>query len=240
MLKFAICDDMVTEAETLKAHVEHYAHDRNIRIDIDTNTETQNILAVLERIAEYDLVFLDIYMESLNGIDLARQLRRQGDKSHIIFFSTSKEHALDAFAVSASQYLVKPVSYEKLAWTIDTVLEQRLKQEASIRLNTGGGVVEIPLNKIVYAETKRNDQHIFLASGEVEKVRMTGGELFELLGGRPEFVRMGASFILNLQYVNTVTSSLITLAQRYKVPVPRGSYAALKQKYLDYYIKPGR
>ena len=79
MLKFAICDDL---------------------------TEAQAILAVLAHIAEYDLVFLNIYMERLNGIDLARWLREQGDKSRIIFFSTSKEHALDAFGVNDCDYLI--------------------------------------------------------------------------------------------------------------------------------------
>ena len=72
----------------------------------DGLTPAQAILAVLARIAEYDLVFLNIYMERLNGIDLARWLREQGDKSRIIFFSTSKEHALDAFGVNDCDYLI--------------------------------------------------------------------------------------------------------------------------------------
>jgi len=240
MLKIAICDDLTAEANALKLHIDRYMQENGLYAEIDLCSDVQGILAALERRAEYDLLFLDIYMDQLNGIDLTRQLRRQGDKSRIIFFSTSTEHALEAFGVNASQYLVKPVAYDKLEWAIDAVLEQRLKQEAAIKVLSGGEVVEIRLRELVYAETKQNYQHIFFASGEVEKVRMTGGELFELLGGRPEFVRLGASFILNLQYVNTVTASLVTLAQRYKVPVPRGSYAALKQKYLDYYIKPGR
>ena len=72
----------------------------------DGLTPAQAILAVLARIAEYDLVFLNIYMERLNDIDLARWLREQGDKSRIIFFSTSKEHALDAFGVNDCDYLI--------------------------------------------------------------------------------------------------------------------------------------
>lgn len=100
MLKFAICDDLTTEANTLKNHIERYAREKSLRVEIDAYSEAQAILAVLARIAEYDLVFLNIYMERLNGIDLARWLREQGDKSRIIFFSTSKEHALDAFGVN--------------------------------------------------------------------------------------------------------------------------------------------
>lgn len=90
MLKFAICDDLTTEANTLKNHIERYAREKSLRVEIDAYSEAQAILAVLARIAEYDLVFLNIYMERLNGIDLARWLREQGDKSRIIFFSTSK------------------------------------------------------------------------------------------------------------------------------------------------------
>ena len=75
MLKFAICDDLTTEANTLKNHIERYAREKSLRVEIDAYSEAQAILAVLARIAEYDLVFLNIYMERLNGIDLARWLR---------------------------------------------------------------------------------------------------------------------------------------------------------------------
>ena len=72
MLKFAICDDLTTEANTLKNHIERYAREKSLRVEIDAYSEAQAILAVLARIAEYDLVFLNIYMERLNGSDLAR------------------------------------------------------------------------------------------------------------------------------------------------------------------------
>jgi len=239
VLKFAVCDDLTAEANALKNHIERYAREKTLRVEVDAYSEAQAILGVLARIAEYDLVFLDIYMERLNGIDLARQLREQGDKSRIIFFSTSKEHALDAFGVNASNYLVKPVSYDKLASAIDAALEQRLEQEASIKVITDHGGIEIRLRDLVYAEAQRNYQHLFLASGSMEKVRMTGSELYSLLEGRPEFVRLGASFIINLRYVNTVTAHEVALAGRYSVPVPRGSYTELKQKYLNFFLSGG-
>ena len=106
MLKFVICDDLTTEANTLKNHIERYAREKSLRVEIDAYSEAQTILAVLARIAEYDLVFLNIYMERLNGIDLARWLREQGDNSRIIFFSTSKEHALDTFGVNDCDDLI--------------------------------------------------------------------------------------------------------------------------------------
>jgi len=239
VLKFAVCDDLTAEANALKNHIERYAREKSLRVEIDAYSEAQAILGVLAHIAEYDLIFLDIYMEQLNGIDLARQLREHGDKSRIIFFSTSKEHALDAFGVNASNYLVKPVSYHKLACAIDAALEQRLEQEASFKVISDHGGVEIRLHDLVYAEAQRNYQYLFLADGSVEKVRITGSELYGLLNGRPEFVRLGASFILNLRYVNTVTAHEVTLAGRYRVPVPRGSYAELKQKYLNFFLSGG-
>jgi len=239
MLKFAICDDLTAEANALKNHIEHYAQEKSLRIEIDAYSEAQAILGVLAHIAEYDLIFLDIYMEQLNGIDLARQLRKKGDRSRIIFFSTSKEHALDAFGVNASNYLVKPVSYDKLACAIDAALEQRLEQEASFKVIADHGGITIRLRDLVYAESQRNYQHLFLADGSVEKVRITGGELYSQLGGRPEFVRLGASFIVNLRHVNTVTAHEVNLAGRYLVPVPRGSYAELKKKYLNFFLSGG-
>ena len=236
MLKIAVCDDMPAEIERLQNHFNRYGNENNLHIEITACSDADSILAMLEHAEEYDLLFLDIYMEQLNGIDLARQLRRQGDKSRIIFFSTSTEHALDAFGVYASQYLVKPVAYDDFARAMDAVLEQRLKEEAVIRVVSGRGMVEILLSELVYSETKQNYQHIVLSTGETEKVRITGGELFGMLEGRPNFVKLGASFIINMQYVNKVTAEEVALAGRYRVPVPRGSYASVKQRYWDFYL----
>lgn len=118
---------------------------------------------------------------------------------------------------------------------MSVVLEQKPEKGASIRVLAGSGIVKIPLERIVYAETK----HIYLSDGGIERARMTSTGLYELLEHRPKFVRLGASFIINLDCVVRVSARDIRLTDGSSVPVLRGSYAVLKQKYFDYYAAGG-
>ncbi len=239
MLKIVICDDLDAEAQALKDQIERYAAANGISAEIKTYSEEQSVLAVLKHAAEYDLLFLDIYMQQINGIELARQLREQGDKSRIIFFSTSTEHALEAFGVNASQYLVKPVEYDKLANAIDMVLEQRREKQVFITIASRNGIAKIMLEDFVYAETQQHYQYIHLIGSEPEKTRMAGAELYRLLEGREEFARLGASYIVNLKYVVRISAKDVELIDGSRLPMPRSSYAQFRQKYMSYFMTGG-
>lgn len=235
MLKFAICDDMVTETEALKARIERYPGERNLRIEIDAYSEAQNVLAALKHIVEYDLVFLDIYMEKLNGIDLTRQLRRQGDKSRVIFVSTSMEHALEAYGVNAIQYLVKPVEYEALANAVQLAVADKRQCEETISVVLGNDIMKIPLNNIISTKTQRNYQYIHLDDGQIVKSCMTCTGLYQKLTERDEFVRVEASYVVNLNYVLKVSASDIKLTDARLIPIPRRAAEELKRQYRAYF-----
>ncbi len=238
MIRIAICDDLVTDIEKLKTHITRYSKENSLQISVMAYSMQNDILNALKKADTYDVLFLDIYMESLNGIDLARHIRKQGVKSRIIFFSTSEEHALAAFGVNAIQYLVKPVEYEAFANAMKMALIDKAHREEAISIEYDYEVIKIPFENIIYVESQRNYQYLFLTNGEPRKTRMTCSELFDYMRDRMEFVRAGASYIINLEYVVKINSKDIELANGKKIPMPRGSYALLKDKYINYF-KPG-
>ncbi len=235
MVRIAVCDDLSTDIEIIKAHIIRYGNENSVQISVMAYSEQNDILNALKKADTYDIIFLDIYMEALNGIDLARHIRKQGVKSRIIFFSTSNEHALDAFGVNAIQYLVKPVKYDDFVNAMKLALVDKTHREEAISIQCGMEIVKILFEKILYVEAQKNYQIIYLKDGSSKKTRMTVSELYEYMKERDEFVRVGASYILNLDYTIKITSKDIEIIGGKRIAVPRGAFSTLKKQYLDYY-----
>lgn len=239
MIRIAICDDLPADIEKMKTHIIHYSKENSLQISVMAYSTQNDILKALKKADTYDIIFLDIYMETLNGIDLARHIRKQGVKSRIIFFSTSEDHALAAFGVNAIQYLVKPVEYEVFANAMKLALIDKAHREEALSIEFDYEIIKVPFESIVYVESQRNYQYLFVTNGEPRKTRMTCSELFDYMRNRPEFVRVGASYIINMEYVIKISSRDIELTDNKKIPMPRGSYATLKEKYINYFDMGG-
>lgn len=233
-IKILICDDQVAEAEKIHQMIDAYSEKAMLPFDVTLCSSPKDISEKIQNSDQFDILFLDIYMDSLNGIDLAKLVRKENPSSRIVFVSTSNSHALDAFDVNASQYLVKPVSYSKFCQTMDNLLKQDLGDQF-ISASTGTQIIKIFLRDLVYSETQRHYQAICFSNGSIERFRINGSALFEKLGGQKRFVRVGASYIVNLDYVLRIMPDTIELMGNHTIPIPRRALAELKQKYFDYY-----
>lgn len=232
-LNLLICDDDTQEIARLERLLDTYAQRTGTAFQVTSCSAPRDILEELEHSDRFDVMFLDIYLDSLNGLDLARLIRRENTRSKLIFVSTSQDHALEAFGVNASQYLVKPVAYNALAQTLDRLLAL----EPCITVANGAQLVRVLLGELVYTETQRHYQALFLVNGTSERARMTRTELCELLGQQKRFARVGASFLVNLDYVIRISADGVELQGGRVIHVPRRALAELKQQYFDYYCE---
>lgn len=233
-IKILICDDLIAEAEKIRKMIELYAEKAMLPFDVTICSSPNEIAEKIQNSALFDILFLDIYMDSLNGINLAKLIRKDNLSSRIVFVSASNNHALEAFDVNASQYLVKPVSYSKFSQTMDALLKQDLGDQF-ISASTGTQIIKIFLRDFVYSETQRHYQAVCFSNGSVERFRINGTALFDKFGGQKRFVRVGASYIINLDYVLRIMPDSVELIGSHTIPIPRRALAELKQKYFDYY-----
>ena len=115
-MKIAICDDEVAVSEVTKSLLQQWAIHQSISLSVHCY-ENGDDLILAQKSECFDLIFLDVLMPLLNGIDTAKELRRQNQNVPIIFLTSSKEFAFDSYEVKALQYLLKPVSPNQL-WSI--------------------------------------------------------------------------------------------------------------------------
>lgn len=130
MIKFAICDDEPFMAKEISDHLSRYMEEKQCTAyHISMFSSGQSLL---ESSCDFDLIFLDIQMKGLNGMETAKILRQQKNHSILVFVTVMKEYVFDAFEVYASDYLIKPLDCEHFRRTMDRaihILEQHNRQK---------------------------------------------------------------------------------------------------------------
>lgn len=240
MYWIAICDDEVAELrkEEQMLHCYEKEHpEAEFRVECFENADTL-LSMIREKNAAPDLILLDIYMPEKQGIEAARELRGLGNKSRIVFITSSREHALEAFSVDAAQYLVKPVLEKELFPVLDRILERiETERKRFILLRIDGRVQRVELNDIIYCEAQGKMQCIYLTGGRYHVLRITMTELYGMLSCYQEFVRVGVAYIVNLGHIDNLSRQEVGMDNGKKIYPPRGSYQPLREKYFHYYCE---
>lgn len=239
MYQIALCDDEQAELDKIERMLRAYnelSEDREseIRQFVDSSGL---LCAMREGLYQPDLVFMDIYMPGESGIETAEKLRQMGYKCHIIFLTTSRQHALEAFGVEAFSYLVKPLVPEQLYHVLDKAWQKLGEEQMQyLSVQEENHTRRILLSDILYCEAQRKKQRIYLKEGDSVCMNLTLARLCEMLSPYREFTRLGASYIVNLAHIERMNTQMLQLDNGETIYLPRGSYKALREKYFDYYF----
>lgn len=237
MINIAICDDETQELERANSFLRKYMQENpQYQISIFLFSVPLELLSYIEDKGGFDIYLLDIYMDGMLGIEVARELRHLGEIGEIIFLTTTRDYAIEAFEVDAAQYLVKPYLEKSIFLALDKVLSRiKVERRHIITFKTTEGIVRVQTRYIVFTETGRNNyQIIHTIQGQKLEVRMTTIELFELLSQTKFFVKCGASLNLNLKYIRQIKKNMIVLDSGVQLSYPYRSYQKLKEEFLSF------
>lgn len=240
MYLIALCDDEVMELEKTEQMLKHYAQRHSeAEFAIECFESADKLLdQVREENYIPDFILMDIYMPEKLGIEAARELRDMGSKGRIIFLTASRDHALDAFGVEASQYLVKPISEKVLFPVLDKLLEDMGDARRKyLLLRIDGRIQRVAVNEIVYCEAQGKIQQLYLSDGTQYGLRRTMAEIYEMLACYREFSRVGVAYIVNLEHVDSMNAQEVEMDNGKKIYLPRGSYQPLRERYFNYYCE---
>ena len=187
----------------------------------------------------FDLVFLDIYMEGMDGVTAARTLRSFDPDCVLVFTTTSTDHALDGYRVWALQYLVKPYQMAEVEEVLEEVLNHLPPQEAVIRLHIGRQERLLAPGEILWADHFRHQIHIHLRDGTETAVRMTFGGFTELLKGERRFLVCGRGVLVNLEHVRDFDGTSFLLDDGTQVPVSRSSSESARAAFGEFLFRKG-
>ena len=236
MIRIAICDDEKKILDEVSGYINTYAEKKNEKeLEVFRFSSARALLSVLEEGKSFDIFVLDVYIGDEMGTALARDIRKLGIESPIIFATTSVEHAPQSFETGTLRYLIKPINPTKFFEAMDVALAsaERLGQ-CLIKLKTENGVESINASHIMCSEAHDHYQYVTLLGGTQLKVRLTVTELFAMLAKHGGFIRVGSPYIINLRHVKNVSRTDVLLYDGKDIPIPRGKYAEIKNAFWDY------
>lgn len=234
MIKIGFCDDEEREIRTIERYLGEYVKNSDIPVAYKGFDHPMHLLDYIEKNGGFDILLLDVYMPGVIGTEVAKEVRQRAEKTEIIFLTTSRVHAVDAYALGARQYLTKPYTKEHFFEVIDAAINDVYRASESVVLKTTEGITRINVADIIYSYTYKHYQNICLASGVTVEVRMKSEELSGLLTEELGFVRNGITYIVNLRHVASINAKDIVLTGGHTVPVARGSYKELCAKYMAF------
>lgn len=241
MLLIAICDDTPEDLAKASLLVKEYASSHDIEAQVTEFLHPDALLGACEK-ASFDLFLLDIIMPMFTGIDVGRELRRHGN-SQIIYLTASDEFAVEAFAVQASNYLIKPIRAVDFNAAMDRALRQFKAYEPkhfSVR-SEGGTLYELDADEILYIESSDHRQNIYCKSGVYAEERRSLARLQEELEklSPGQFIMPYKGYLVNLRAVRMVNGENIVLKSSITIPLARRSFRQVRKAYLDYYFQEG-
>ena len=227
--KIAICDDSEADRKYITTLVKQWANNASHEIQLTSFTSAENFLFSYEDESDFDVLLLDIEMGDMDGVTMAKRLRKDNDTVQIVFITGYSEYISEGYEVAALHYLMKPVKEEKLFEVLDRAAEKLRKNERVLNFDIGGEMVRIPIYQIRHADVHGN--YVTIHAKEEYTVKMTLGELATELDD--SFYRVGRSAIVNLNCISRVTKTDIYLNDGSTVPLPRGAYEGVNRAIIE-------
>ena len=213
-MKICICDGKKTVHEEIKKLIQHFGKEEN-SFEITDFSSGKEIIRSYESGKTFDIVFLEIEMTDINGIEVAERVKEISPKSIIVFLSGYTDFVFEAFRIEALHFIVKPIKEKEFNEVFDRACKKFISISSTIILKWQSERYCIPVDEISFVEGYQRHLTVHTAGRDYEAVGKLS-EIFETLCHHG-FVRSHQGFIVNMHYIKNFGSNDIELTDGTKV-----------------------
>lgn len=243
MFEIAICDNDEKDLTRLDQYVSEFFEKNS---DMEGNVESFRSSAELEKrvkVKQFDIFVLDIMMPKINGIELGKTIREIDEQANIIYTTSAREFAFDAFGIHAIRYLEKPIKQEELEEAISVSVQTLGRNEIQkVSVNSKSGLVTVKVDDIIYIENVSRCSVYMLKDG-TQIVGTYNRKSFENsiqpLSNHPDFLQPHKSFFVNMRYIQTLQGDALYLDNGKQIFISRNRVSEAKRRYLKYLSQKG-
>lgn len=229
-MKVAIIDDEIKSTDIIESFIKRFGIESDILLITEIWNNPYEFLDT--NISEFDIILLDIEMPGINGIEVARELRKRDSKVVIMFITNMAQYAINGYEVEAIDFVLKPITYSDFYLKLQKAVRYKNKnKDESIVLNTRDLVVNVYLSDIKYIEIKGH-YLIYHTIKENYTIRGTLKDL-EVYLKDYNFVRSNHWYIVNLKYIEMIEKSHIVISGE-KLQISRSKRAELMTEFVRY------
>lgn len=234
MISIAVCDDCNEEREDLKSmlfSIQNNELEWEFRLALYESGEAL-LYDLEEEKACFDLIFLDIYMNGIDGMQTAKKIRKNYKDIPLVFLTCSADFAVESYDVDATGYLLKPVSEEKLKTVLNKVFSSRVRKRICIQSQRQKKYLY--LDEIMYIESRGHNLYIHTSDQSVFPCREKLNSFEAILDEC--FLRCHQSFFVNMDYIADVKEDFV-LTNGVKIPIRVRQHKQITETYYRFFVK---
>lgn len=236
-MRIAICEDIKKEQQQLTAHVAAFLSARKLLAEVLVYESGEALLCAAEQIP-FEIFFLDIYMTGISGVTVAEALRKRDKNAAIVFTTSSRDYFAEGFTVGAVHYLVKPYAPEDVSEALERALRQVGETERYIELTINRENRRVLLSDLAWAESRDKVCDLHLQTGEQHSYIQIDDLEHRLDDHR--FLRCHHSYLVNLDYVDSMENGCFTMLDGAKIYVRQADATRFRLVYEDYLFEKMR
>ncbi|MBO5371875.1 MAG: response regulator transcription factor [Lachnospiraceae bacterium] len=233
MIRIAICDDNAEFLQNAAAMLEKWSKQSGKSVGIFCFSNGDDLIAQ-NALHRMDIILLDIIMPLLNGMEAAKEIRKNDSVVNIIFLTSSPEFALESYDVKAKGYLLKPVDYEKLKELLDDCTRSFDAESKNLVLKTKYGYQKIYYTDIEYIEAQNKIITFYMRNGKEIETTETLNSFVNKLNDSEGFFKCHRSYIVYIPNVDHFNVSEIITKSGHSVPIARGYGKAFQEAYFAF------
>ena len=236
IINIVVCDDDQDFLDNIQKELFHLANTLNIAIETYLYTDGNKVVDLIYNDKEdFDILFLDIDMPDISGLEVAKKLREKGSDIILIFISAHEQYVFDSIEYNPFRYIRKNRVKKELPVVMRAACSRLAElEDNNIVVKTEYEEVKIKHSDIMYFETAARKVGIHLSNGEVLAVRKTIKELCEELNNE-DFIRIHSGCVANAKYIDKFSSYDITLDNGEQLIVSRTRVKNVKTALMNYW-----
>ena len=228
--KIVICDDEQNQIEYITSIVASWSAHEGHSCEIRTFASAEAFLFEYEEDKAYDILLLDVEMKNMNGIELAKRIRKDNNRAEIIFITSHFEFVGEGYEVDALHYLIKPISADKLTQVLTKAAEKLSVEPSSVVIFCGCETVKLYEADILYVESFL---HYIVIHTKDKEYRIK--ESISVFEDRlsDDFYRIHRSYVVSLKHITYISRTSVNIGNT-ELPLSRGKYDDINRAFIEH------
>lgn len=235
MFKVAICDDNRNQCNEIENIVEVFFLTETFKYEVDIYISGEELIYNLNAGEKYDLIYLDIELEELNGVFVGQYIREelQDDTTQIVYISGKISYVLELFQIRPMHFLIKPLNKQQVIKTLEKTIELQGRQTKVLTYRTGKTEKKVPFKNIIYFSSDAKKVIIHMKNSKDSFY----GKLTEVVCPSEDFLCIHKSYIINLNHVVQFKFDSVILTNFEEIPISRAYRKEVREKLMEWYRK---
>lgn len=233
MISIAVCDDEEKIRIQLNQYINEYINKNNLILHQATYENGERLLD--NDLSNIDILFLDIQLGGMNGLDIARQIRKSNKEILIVFITNYAQYAIEGYEVKAFHFLKKPIIHERFQEVMNDAVSKISQMKSDfIVVRSVSEVHRILIRDIMYCETYKGHVLVHLKNNEVIEIYSSMGMMEKLLSEK-NFYRCHTAFLINFYYVKRLLQKDIIMEDNTMIPISKHRKKSMFNAITNYW-----